>query len=221
MYKASTFILSLGLSMSLSAFGYQQPGSADSTHSQGTDTKTKKGDMGSRNRMPDSSGAMVGSADQQFMMNAAKGGMMEVQMGQSAEQKASSQAVKDFGKKMAQDHGQANKELMDLAKNKNVSLPADMGTSEKNMTDKVSGMSGAGFDKAYMKMMVRDHKKDIKEFEHEASNGMDSDVKAWAAKTLPTLREHLSMVENIEKNMGKGGTSGAMTGSSSSGTAKQ
>jgi putative membrane protein len=173
-------------------------------------------DSGTRNRVGDSSGAaMVGAADLKFINDAAQGGMMEVQLGQTAQQKASSDAVKEFGKKMEQDHSQANKELTDLAKMKNVSLPSDMG-NHKSMVDKLSALSGAAFDKAYMKAMVRDHRKDVKEFERESANGMDSDVKAFAAKTLPTLKEHLRMAEDLEKNASGKSSSGKSSGDSSS-----
>ena len=127
---------------------------------------------------------------------------MEVQLGQTAQQKASSAAVKELGKKIEQDHTQAGTELAALAKAKNVPLPADAG-GEKAMMDKMSSLSGTAFDKAYTKAMVRDHKKDVKEFEREAANGIDSDVKAFAAKMLPILREHLRMAEGLEKNPAK------------------
>lgn len=184
-------ILSFALFVSLGALsGQDKPAAADKTD------KAEK--TGTRNRISEPSGAMLHPVDEKFLMDAARGGMMEVQLGQAAQQKASGQAVKDFGKKMEQDHTQANNELTALVKNKNISMPTDVGT-EKAMMDKMTNLSGAAFDKAYSKAMVRDHRKDVKEFEREAANGMDSDVKAFAAKTLPTLREHLKMAEELQK----------------------
>jgi putative membrane protein len=219
--NASVYIFSFALTVSAGVFAGQQgstpnpagqapssqPGSTPA-HPDSSADSPKKG-TSSRNRTGDvagSSGMMVHAADQKFMTDAAKGGMMEVQLGQTAQQKASSDQVKELGKKIEQDHTQANKELADLAKSKNVSLPTDMGT-EKSSSDKISAMSGAAFDKAYVKAMIRDHKKDIKEFERESTSGMDSDVKAFAAKTLPALREHLRMAEEADKGMGKGSSS--------------
>lgn len=182
-------ILSFALCLSLGALaGQDTPADKDKAA-----PKT-----GTRNRVIEPAGSMLHATDEKFVMDAAKGGMMEVQMGQTAQQKGSSQAVKDFGKKMEQDHTQANTELTALAKSKGVSLPSDAG-SEKAAMDKMSNLSGAAFDKAYAKAMVRDHKKDVKEFERGAANAMDSDVKAFAAKTLPTLREHLKMAEELQK----------------------
>ncbi len=186
----SAVILTFAAGLSLGVLAGQAPVSS-------ADSKTS-----TRNRVVEPSGAMVHPADQKFMMDAAQGGMMEVQLGQAAQQKASSAAVKELGKKIEQDHTQAGNELESLAKSKNVSLPADAG-AEKAMIDKMSTLSGAAFDKAYIKSMVRDHKKDVKEFEREAANGMDSDVKAFAAKTVPALREHLRMAEELQKNPAK------------------
>jgi len=225
--KTSLYILSFAASLAVGVFAGQADPQADAakqsdtTKSSETSKKsTTKSDTGTRNRVGDTStAAMVGATDLKFMTDAAKGGMMEVQLGQTAQQKASSDGVKEFGKKMEQDHGQAGKELADLAKLKNVSLPADMGT-EKNAVDKLSNLSGAAFDKAYIKAMVRDHKKDVKEFEKESTNGMDSDVKAFASKTLPTLREHLRMAEELEKSSGaKSPTSTSKSDSKSDSTA--
>ena len=182
----SAIILTFAIGLSLGALAGQGP-----TASAG---KTE-----TRNRVVEPTGVMVHATDQKFMLDAAKGGMMEVQLGQTAQQKASSAAVKELGKKIEQDHTKAGTELAALAKSKNVSLPADPG-SEKAMIDKLSSLSGAAFDKAYVKAMIRDHKKDVKEFEHESVNGMDTDVKAFAAKTLPTLQEHLRMAEDLQKN---------------------
>lgn len=182
----SAVILTFAVGLSLGVFAGQEPTA--------TNDKTS-----TRNRVVEASGAMVHATDQKFMMDAARGGMMEVQLGQTAQQKASSAAVKELGKKMEQDHTQAGNDLTVLAKAKNVSLPADVG-SEKAMLDKMSNLSGAAFDKAYIKSMVRDHKKDVKEFEREAADGMDSDVKAFAAKMLPAWREHLRMAEDLGRH---------------------
>ena len=185
-------ILSFALCVSLGALsGQEKP--ADKA-----DKADKAEKTGTRNRVTEPSGSMLHPTDEKFVMDAARGGMMEVQLGQTAQQKASDQAIKDFGKKMEQDHTQANNELTALAKSKGISLPTDAG-SEKAAIDKLSNLSGAAFDKAYAKAMVRDHKKDVKEFERVSTNSMDSDVKAFAAKTLPTLREHLKMAEELPK----------------------
>ena len=200
----SVCILSFAFCLSLGALGGQQPPAASDKAATAKDkvpTSTDKatGDKTStRNRVAEPSGSLLYITDEKFVTEAARRGMMEIQLGQTAQQKASSAAVKDLGKKLEQDHTQAGKELAALAKAKNVSTPADVG-GEKAMMDKLSEKSGSEFDKAYLKHVVRGHKKEVKEFEHEAADGIDSDVKAFATKTLPTLKEHLRMAEELEK----------------------
>lgn len=158
---------------------------------------------GSSDRMTNKMNGQVGAMDQRFMMKAAQGGMAEVQLGQLAVQHAGSQAVKDFGQRMVDDHSKANDQLKQLAAQKNVTLPTEVDAKDKATMDRLSNLNGAAFDRAYMRDMVADHKKDIAEFQREANNGKDPDVKAWASQTLPTLQTHLSLAEKTESGMSK------------------
>jgi putative membrane protein len=142
-----------------------------------------------------------GSPDQKFVMMAAIGGMEEVQLGQMAADKGTSAEVKQFGQHMVEDHSKANDELKTLAASKNITLPTALDAKHQADVDKLSKLSGADFDRTYVKMMVQDHNKDVGEFDREATRGKDPDVKAWAAKTLPTLRSHQSMIKNISDGM--------------------
>ncbi|MGI8641011.1 MAG: DUF4142 domain-containing protein [Pyrinomonadaceae bacterium] len=144
----------------------------------------------------------VSSADKEFMTKAAQGGMVEVKLGELAASKGQSVDVKAFGQKMVADHGKANDELKALAAGKGVTLPTDVNSEQKEMYDKLSKLSGAAFDKEYVAEMVKDHEKDVAEFQKQADSGTDSDVKAFATKTLPTLKSHLEMIKGT-KNMMK------------------
>lgn len=135
--------------------------------------------------------------DTKFMMKAASGGMMEVELGQMAQQKAQSQRVKDFGAMMVRDHTQANNELKALAANKNVSVPAAMTEEHQGHVNGMREKTGKDFDKAYMSMMVDDHEKDVSDYSNESNNGSDAEVKAFAAKTLPVLRAHLDSAKSV------------------------
>ena len=145
-------------------------------------------------------------SDQKFVMDAAKGGMAEVEFGKLAQDKASSDQVKNFGKRMVDDHSKANDELQTLAKNKNITLPTDLDPKDKALKDRLSKLSGAAFDRAYMNAMLRDHRKDVNEFKMESTSGQDADVKAFASKTLPTLEDHLKLAQQTEKAVGTSGT---------------
>jgi putative membrane protein len=146
--------------------------------------------------------AALSSADSAFIVDAARGGMMEVELGQLAVQQAASADVKRFGQRMIDDHSKANNELKQLAASKNVTLPADLNPKQKEMKDKLIKLKGAGFDREYMKVMVEDHAEDVTKFEGEGKNASDPDVKAFATKTLPTLREHLQLAREVAKKVG-------------------
>jgi len=152
------------------------------------------------NSSSDAAQSMVGKSDQAFMTEAAMGGLAEVQLAQMAQQKASSQEVKDYARRLEQDHTKANDQLKSIAQQRQVSLPSDIGAKHQQMVSKLNSMSGPEFDQAYMKMMVQDHRKDIKAFEHESNRGMDTDLKNFASTTLPTLREHLTMAEQLNNS---------------------
>lgn len=149
----------------------------------------------------------VQTSDRKFMDNAAQGGMAEVELGNLAQQNGQSQEVKDFGKKMVDDHSKANDQLKQLASQQGVSLPTDLDAKDKATKDHLSKLHGGAFDKAYMRDMVNDHKKDVAEFQHEANSGKEPQVKQWASQTLPTLQEHLKMAQDIEPKVAKGNTS--------------
>lgn len=172
--------------------GQGQAGQGQSNQGQG---QTSQGKMASDGRMSGTTGQMS-KADQTFVYKAAVGGMAEVEMGQMATEKASDAKVKAFGQRMVTDHGKANDELKALAAKKSVDLPSETDSKHKATAAKMSKQSGAAFDRAYMRDMVQDHEKDVAEFQKEANSGSDPDVKAWAAKTLPTLQEHLQQAKD-------------------------
>ena len=145
-------------------------------------------------------------ADNHFVMEAAKGGLAEVELGKLATEKASSSEVKKFGQRMVDDHGKANDELKTLAQSKNITLPAQVDPKDKAFADKLSKMSGEQFDRAYMQHMLADHRKDVNAFRTESQSGKDPDVKSWAAKTLPTLEEHLKLAQDANKAVGTSGS---------------
>src|SRR6059036_4178991 len=127
--------------------------------------------------------------DKTFMKKAARGGMMEVAMGRLAEQNGQSDDVKSFGKRMVTDHSKANEELKSIAAQKGVKLPS------KEPSEKWSS------DKAYMDMMVKDHEKDLAEFQEEAKSGGDPDVKKFADDTAKMVQEHLDLAKQTQSKL--------------------
>lgn len=138
----------------------------------------------------------LGAVDRKFIDNAAIGGMAEVTLGKMAEEKASSDGVKQFAARMVEDHGKANAELVQLTKAKGVTPPSELDKRHQHAADQMGKLSGSKFDQAYMKAMVADHQETVTLFKKQASTGANAEVKDWAAKTLPTLQEHLKMAQD-------------------------
>ena len=141
------------------------------------------------------------SVDKTFVTKAAVGGMAEVELGKLAQQKAASDQVKQFGSHMVDDHTKANDELKQIAGAKNVALPTSLDAKHQAVMTKLQKLSGASFDRAYMAEMQKDHKEDIALFEKESRSGSDADVKGFATKTLPTLKDHMKMVQDTVASM--------------------
>ncbi len=140
-------------------------------------------------------GAMAQTMDMKFAKEAAAGGMAEVKLGQLAADKGSSDFVKQFGQKMVADHSKANDQLKSVAQKDNISLPTDVMPKDQALYDRLSKLSGAAFDAAYVKAMLTDHKKDVAEFTKESNGGKNADVKDFASTTLPVVKMHLQMLE--------------------------
>jgi len=162
---------------------------------------TTQGSPSSTSNMKAGAGASVPAADKSFVEKAAVGGLAEVSMGKMAQEKGSSDQVKQFGARMVEDHSKANDELKQVASSKGITLPTDLDAKHKAKMDKMEKLSGAQFDRAYMDDMVADHKQDVADFKKEANSGKDSDVKAFAAKTLPTLEDHLKMAQSTDASV--------------------
>lgn len=138
--------------------------------------------------------------DQKFVSEAASGGLFEVEAGKIAAERASKQEVKDFAQSMIDDHGKANQELKQIATSKNFNVPTEMNKKHRQDLDKLSKYSGADFDKHYMDMMVKDHKKDVTEFRKHAKEGKDPELRAWASKKVAALEHHLTMAQDMTRS---------------------
>jgi len=166
-----------------------------------TSTNANSGGSSIANSVSNAVGSMTTSSPEDFMKEAAVGGMTEVELGKLASTKGANAEVKKFGAMMVADHSKANAELKALAAKKNVTLPTELDSSHKSMVDDLKGKSGADFDGDYIDAMVDDHEDDVATFEKQSQNATDPDVKAFAAKTLPTLKKHLEAVKAIQAKM--------------------
>ena len=139
----------------------------------------------------------VDAAASRFIEYAASSGLMEVELGRMAERRASDPGVQAFGKAMVRHHTEVGDRLERLATQKGIRPPGAMLPEHQRTVDNLSKLSGKAFDAEYMKLMVVDHAKAVEAFETQARTGMDADVRAFADATLPGLREHLALAQEV------------------------
>jgi putative membrane protein len=170
-------------------------GDSSSATMSGADSISADNNNISANVMP------LSKDDSAFVMEAAVGGLMEVQAGQLAQQNAQNQRVKDFGGMMVTDHSKANDELKSYAASHGITLPAELPADKQKHIDAMKNMKGTAFDKHYIAMMLDDHKEDVGKFLKESTEANDAQLKTWAANILPVLQKHLDSVQAIKKGM--------------------
>lgn len=184
-------LLFVGAALALATAGFAQSQTPNTTRNQNRSRSTASG-----------------SEDIEFMMDAAHGGLAEVELGKLAAERAQSEDVKKFAQRMVDDHSKANEQLKQIAESKGIKLPTEVDAKDKALMQRLEKLQGAAFDRSYMNAMVTDHVKDVSEFKREASAGRDPQVKSFAESTLPTLEEHLQHAKTT-----RGTTSSARTSS--------
>lgn len=176
------------------------PGSTSRTQTGTQDQQSGHVAGAAGNKQTDSQ-EMVGKTDKQFMTKAAQSGMMEIQLAQMAQQKAASEDVKAYARKLEQDHSKANDQLKKIAEERGVQLPSDIGQHQQQVA-KFQNLSGEEFDRAYMKMQVQHHKKDISEFRKHENRSMDTNLKEFASAQLPVLQQHYEQAQQLSASTG-------------------
>ena len=139
----------------------------------------------------------LSAADTVFIENAARGGMAEIQMGNTALGKSSDDKVKALAQRIVDDHTKANAALKTLAESKKVSFPSDPGKDAQKENDKLQAMKSASFDQAWSKAVVKDHQDAIKLFTAEGKDSKDTDIQQFVKTNLPTLKSHLDEAQKL------------------------
>ena len=194
----------------LSSFVYAQTGAGSgSVANQQTQTNQQQ----SGTQAAGMAGAMTGGSsaadanpqmmkDKMFLRKAAEGGMAEIQLGQLAAQKGSSDDVKQFGQKMVDDHTALNNDMKPFCDSMGVKPPTKLSKKDQMEYDKLNGMSGDAFDKEYLAYMSKDHHNDVKEFKAEEQTAGDPSLKAAVSKGLGVIQQHTMMVDQLAKSKG-------------------
>jgi putative membrane protein len=148
---------------------------------------------------PATAAATVSTADQKFILAAAQGGMTEVKLGELASTNGKRDDVKEFGQMMVKDHTAINDDLKALAAQKGVILPDSLDAKHQGMVDKMTALTGSGFDDAYIADMIKAHKADAKAFKGESAATQDADIKSFLDKSIPVVEAHLKHITAMPK----------------------
>lgn len=159
--------------------------------------------LAKKQSVTDSSATIPTKQDADFLVKAASGGMLEVELGTLAQTNAAKQGVKEFGDMMVKDHSKGGDSLRALAARKRIVLPDSVSNDQKKERTDLEKKHGAEFDRSYISLMLKDHKEDIDEFEKAAKNANDADIRAFAANTLGMLHHHLDAAQRLDKTLPK------------------
>jgi putative membrane protein len=150
---------------------------------------------------PDTGPKQPNNTDRVFVHAAALGGMAEVELGKLAEQRSQNDAVKEFARRMVDDHSKANDRLIGLAKEDGIAVPKEVDEEHKAMRQRLTTANGAEFDLAYLQGQVIEHQKTVQLLEYEIGSGQDTDLKSFAAEILPIVLQHLRAAQALQAEM--------------------
>ena len=139
----------------------------------------------------------------EFVKTAGQNNKAEIELAQLAQSKAQNPQVKQYAQMLASDHRAANQQVTQIAQKLNAEIPNDFTAAQKSTKDRLQGLSGAEFDKAYIDAMVENHQKGIETY-RKATEFAQEDVRIYAESTLPTLRKHLEQAQQIQKSLAGG-----------------
>ncbi|WP_419701576.1 DUF4142 domain-containing protein [Mucilaginibacter sp. NFX135] len=193
-YKQIIWVAAIALLSACHGANKDSTEKADSVNNKFDSLNNKNGGTGDKE---------LSGADAKFAVEAANGGMTEVELGKLAQEKALDPQVKSFGAMMVKDHSMANMEMKELASSKRITLPDSINSEEQKLKTQLLAKSGSDFDKAYVDAMVKDHQKDIAAFEEARGKVKYPEMTAFIDKSLPMLKKHLQAIESISKKMNK------------------
>jgi putative membrane protein len=201
MKRLSTFLVALLTVMCLSFFGCsQQKGSSEKEYS-----NPQTAGSAQQQQQESQTASQQLSGDQRFISEAAQDGRAEVELAQLAAKKSSDPAVKRFAQKVVTDHSRANQQLESLPEAGQVAQSANVPEDKRRTMDDLANLSGKDFDRKYIDEMVSDHEQAVSRFQDAASTASDPQVKQFATKTLPTLKQHLEMAKSLQARLSRAG----------------
>ncbi len=173
----------------------QDPATRNSQNTPGDQTIPGSPNAPDNQNASEDSEPAISSADRKFVEQAAEGGMVEVAAGKLAQQQGQSAEVKEIGNTLVEDHTKANEELKQIASQEGIDLPADASSKHQNALAKLEQEPAEDFDRSFLRQQEKMHRQALSRFEKAAERSENQAIQQFAAKTVPSLREHLDAIE--------------------------
>jgi putative membrane protein len=135
--------------------------------------------------------------EREFLTKAGQSNTAEIKLAQLAEQRGSSEAVRDLGRRLVKDHTQIEKKMKGLSKDRRIAWPSEMDWKHEDAYKRLSNLSGAEFDRAWLQTMEEMHQKSIKKYQEAVDNSSDRQIKLFASQRMPILRSHLRKIRDV------------------------
>ncbi|HKZ38962.1 MAG TPA: DUF4142 domain-containing protein [Chryseolinea sp.] len=141
---------------------------------------------------------MVDEMISEFIIESVDARLMDLEEGKVAMQRSTSKKLKEYGDLMMKDQSRMLDELKIIAERKQVKLPSNLSQEKAEGLADLKKEHGESFDKKFIKMMILDHKRDVRKFE-KATKSNDADIKLFATKYLPVVQSHLEKIRTLKK----------------------
>jgi putative membrane protein len=131
--------------------------------------------------------------DEQWLKMSIQGDRFEIQGGDLAQHKATTQVVRDLGARLVKDHTKSLQDAVDVARKLGIDVPQTPSPSQQWELRAAAQFKGAEFDKWYSDLEVQDHIQDIQDAQDEIDKGCNEQIKQLAKDDLPVLQQHLEL----------------------------
>jgi putative membrane protein len=172
------------------------------------DAVTRAKDI-NQERFEDTEGAADLSDEATTLVDIASSNMLKMRLSERALERASSREVQQYAERVAQEQRRINQELQELAAEKNITLPLDVSEDHRDSMNDVLEQTGMDFDQEYINLMTDEANNKMDDLEDLAENSEDEQIRNWAARTIPTVRQHQEIGERIKDQIDDGVFDGA------------
>jgi len=134
-------------------------------------------------------------SDRHFVRKAMEGGVSEIVLAREVARRTGDPTARGFASRMIRDHSQNDEQLETVAQSLGMNPPQQPDAETRQEIQRLTGMSAQAVAQEYLRYEVRDHRKDIADFQEELSTTSNDQIRAYVQQSLPVLHAHLRLAE--------------------------